>query len=138
MESPETIAAREREFHNRTFADHTRDSVAKFYAVDGSSNAFYERYLESHGADRRVLEYGCGPGSYAFFLAQRGAQVTGIDISDVAIEQAADRARKEGLSGCDFQVMNAESLAFPEGSFELVCGTGILHHLDLQKAAAEL
>jgi SAM-dependent methyltransferase len=131
-------AQREREFHNKTFADNTRDSVGKFYAVDGSSNAFYEQFLAAHGADRRVLEYGCGPGSYAFFLAERGAQVTGIDISEVAIEQAAARAQNEALHRCDFQVMNAEALTFAADSFDLVCGTGILHHLDLDKAAREL
>jgi SAM-dependent methyltransferase len=133
-----SIAEREREFHNRAFADGSRDRVSGFYVVDGSSNAYYERFLEEHGAGRRVLEYGCGPGSFAFFLAERGAEVTGIDISEVAIEQAAARARKERLRGCDFRVMNAEALAFPDGAFDLICGTGILHHLDLDRAGAEI
>jgi SAM-dependent methyltransferase len=34
--------------------------------------------------------------------------------------------------------MNAEELDFPDGSFEVVCGMGILHHLNLERAAAEI
>jgi SAM-dependent methyltransferase len=34
--------------------------------------------------------------------------------------------------------MNAEELAFPDGTFDAVCGTGILHHLNLEQAAAEI
>ncbi|MGJ5675433.1 MAG: class I SAM-dependent methyltransferase [Nostochopsis sp.] len=37
--------------------------------------------------DSRIIEYGCGTGSYIFSLAKNGAAlVTGIDISSVAIE----------------------------------------------------
>jgi SAM-dependent methyltransferase len=34
--------------------------------------------------------------------------------------------------------MNAESLDFEADSFDLICGTAILHHLDLNRALAEL
>ena len=34
--------------------------------------------------------------------------------------------------------MNAERLSFKDNSFDIVCGTGILHHLDLDKACREL
>ena len=37
-----------------------------------------------------------------------------------------------------FTVMNAENLQFSENSFDLVYGTGILHHLDLDRAYSEL
>jgi SAM-dependent methyltransferase len=34
--------------------------------------------------------------------------------------------------------MNAEQLNFPDSSFDLICGSGILHHLDLGKASSEI
>ena len=83
------------------------------------------------------MEYGCGPGSYAFDLAERGAHVIGVDISPVAIELARKNASTRGLD-IRFSVMNAESLDFPDGSFDIVCGTGILHHLDLARSLGEI
>jgi ubiquinone/menaquinone biosynthesis C-methylase UbiE len=127
----------EREFHNRAFSEDVRSSVGKFYSVIRSSRAFYERFLAERAPGARALEYGCGPGSYAFFLARQGAQVTGIDISETAIEQARAQARDEQLE-IEFRVMNAERLEFPDDSFDLICGTGVVHHLDLRAAFAEL
>lgn len=129
---------REKDFHNQSFGAGGRQEVARFYAVVRSSGAFYEQLLRTHSADRRVLEYGCGPGSYAFFLAKQGAQVTGIDISEIAIEQARERARREQLASINFQTMNAEALEFSDHTFDVVCGRAILHHLDLDKALTEL
>jgi SAM-dependent methyltransferase len=129
---------REREFHDRAFEDGRRAGVTEFYEVVRGSRRQYEEYLRSHAPGSRVLEYGCGPGSSAFSLAEHGAKVTGIDISPVAIKKAVDRARREGVRNAEFRVMDAENLEFEDGSFDLVCGTGILHHLDLKKAFAEI
>lgn len=131
---------RERDFHNSTFADHSREAAAKFYEVEREPmERSAELLLERGVTGRRALEYGCGPGSNAFLLAQRGAAVTGIDISEVAIDQARERAEAEGVSErCEFEVMNAERTSFPAESFDLICGTAILHHLDLGTAYPEV
>lgn len=130
---------REREFHDHAFGERTRASVGRFYSVTGSLESWYEEMLGAHARDARVLEYGCGPGSHAFHLARHGATVTGIDISPVAIDLARDRARAEGLEDrLDFRVMDAEHLEFDDASFDMVCGSGILHHLDLDRAYAEV
>ncbi len=129
---------REREFHDRTFGEGSRSVAGRFYSIEAPSRGFYEDFL-SQRASGEVLEYGCGPGSLAFFLAERGAQVTGIDISPVAIEQSRAKAEKLGVADrTRFEVMNAEDLQFEPGSFDLVCGTGILHHLELDGAFAQL
>jgi SAM-dependent methyltransferase len=132
-----TKIEREREFHNKTFGEGSRKSIDAFYAVVHDSRLCYEGFLLEHCQQRSVLEYGCGPGSYSFFLAQHGGRVTGIDISDVAIEQAAARARREQLD-ITYQRMDAEQLTLPDNSFDLVCGVAILHHLDLDKAFGQL
>ena len=134
----DTRYEREKEFHDHTFGGGGRSQVAKFYAVVRSSAAWYEEELRAHGRAARVLEYGCGPGSYAFFLARHGAQVTGIDISPIAIEQATERARREHLEAISFRTMNAEALEFADDTFDLVCGRAILHHLDLTTALPQL
>jgi SAM-dependent methyltransferase len=130
---PKDKQEKEREFHNKAFAEHTRRSTDAFYSVLLASRLFFEGQLVTHGAGKRVLEYGCGAGTYSFRLAREGATVTGIDISDVAIQQAADRAKRENLE-ITYERMDAEQLEFPDSTFDLVCGVAILHHLDLDRA----
>jgi SAM-dependent methyltransferase len=130
---------REREFHDRAFAEDVRASAKRFYAVNRSMLAWYEGALAERAEGARVLEYGCGPGSRAFHLARHGARVVGIDISPVAIEQASARGRAEGLEQqLDFRVMDAERLELDDDSFDVVCGSGILHHLSLARAYREI
>jgi SAM-dependent methyltransferase len=128
---------RERDFHDREFASNAPRPADRFYALTGRAFREYEARLMGR-APGRVLEYGCGPGSYAFRLTEQGCEVTGIDISPVGVRAAEERAKRENRTGCTFRVMNAEKLAFPDDAFDLICGTGILHHLDLQLAFGEV
>lgn len=127
----------EKRFHNKIFKDKTRSAVDKFYSVSNSSRRFYLDFLKRNCVGKRVLEYGCGPGSSAFFLAKNNAIVTGIDISDYAISLAKAYAEKQGAP-VEFHVMDAEHLGFEDNSLQLVCGSGIIHHLQLHRAFAEL
>lgn len=129
---------RERDFHNVAFSQGTRSGVERVYDLTTCSRTAYQHCLINCCQGKRVLEYGCGPGSRAFVLGHHGAEVVGIDIADVAVEQAMDRARRENLEQVTFQVMDAEALEFPDDSFDVICGTGILHHLDLKRSFAEL
>jgi SAM-dependent methyltransferase len=46
----------------------------------------------------RALDVGCGEGADAIWLARAGWQVTGVDISEVALERAAAGAREAGVT----------------------------------------
>lgn len=128
-------AERERDFHNAVFAEHGRAPLAKYYSVQRSAFRRYEELISKVPPGARALEYGCGPGSWAYFLARRGVRVDGIDISDVAIEKAREEAERQGVAElCTFQVMDAEAMDFEDSTFHLICGSAILHHLDLTKA----
>lgn len=133
---------REREFHDRTYGEGEYDvrPATRFYKVARAGYRFYEDRILEGVAGLRVLEYGCGQGSYAFDLAEAGAtHVTGIDISPVAIDLARKQAEEAGVSDrTDFTVMDAEKLDFPDDSFDRICGGGILHHIDLDKGYAEI
>jgi SAM-dependent methyltransferase len=106
-----------------------------FYAASGVRRE-YERKVLANCAGLRVLEYGCGTGSNAFALAARGAKVIGVDISNTAIELARHQAAAS--DNLRFQLGDAEALDFPPETFDLVCGTSILHHLDIERALTEL
>jgi len=55
-------------------------------------------HVRFESATPRALEYGCGTGPGACFLAERGMRVTGIDLSPIAIELARREADRRGLA----------------------------------------
>lgn len=129
---------REKQFHDVRYSDESirRQKVSKFYSITDSITKAYQQKLLDSSKNSKVIEYGCGKGSCAFKLAKNQAKlVTGIDISPVAIEAAKQQAVAENIDGnIEFKLMNAEHLEFGEGSYDLICGSGILHHLDLDLA----
>ncbi|MCS6849045.1 MAG: class I SAM-dependent methyltransferase [Anaerolineae bacterium] len=131
----------EQDWHDWRFAHpEERDrKISRFYRIAKSIRNHYEGALQAKCIGARILEYGCGTGSYAFNLARWGAkEVIGIDISQVAIDLASSAARQQELHSVQFLKMNAEALELEDDSFDIVCGTGILHHLDLGKALASI
>jgi SAM-dependent methyltransferase len=137
-EGDEQRLQREREYHDDRFAHDTRARAAKYYTDSSASRRAYQYLLDEIPSGAMVLEYGCGTGSAAFDLARRGVDVVGVDLSSVAITEAARAAASAGLHRARFEQMNAEALAFREESFDTVCGSGVLHHLELRSAFAEL
>ena len=136
----QTKQEREQAFHDHAFTDSIRAPVWGFYKVTGSSReAFREMLLAEGLSGKHVLEFGSGAAAQAFFLSGHDARVTGIDISPVAVEQGRRRAAEERLGDqIDFRVMDAEHLDFADQTFDLVCGSAVLHHLDLSLAYPEI
>ena len=126
----------ERAFHNAKFGGASEhESPDAIYELPRVAYRYFEEQVRPRAAGARVLEFGCGDSSYAVKLNQWGGTVTAIDISDEAIEETRRRVAEEGfLNSTTLLRMNAEELDFPEGSFDLVVGRAILHHLDLDKA----
>ena len=127
----------ERVFHNEVLFDSRRKHLNKYYLSASSAKSFYRKMVQLNGKGNVVLEYGCGPGSEAFLLADVSSKVFAIDISDYAIQMAKLQAELE-KKPIEFSIMDAENLLFNEGSLDLICGSGILHHLDLSKAYSEI
>jgi SAM-dependent methyltransferase len=78
---------------------------------------------------QRVLELGCGSGVYSVWFAERGATVTGLDLSEVMIELARNRARAHTVEA-DLRVGDiSKSLPFPDAEFDLVFTATVLHYV---------
>lgn len=128
---------RERAFHEAPFAHDGRDAQLKYYDAIGDCFEDYgARVAElARGAD--ILEYGCAYGANLRRLAATARSATGIDISDVAIEKGRKQARAAGLHNVHLHAMDAERMSFADDSFDLIFGSGIIHHLDIGHSLAE-
>jgi ubiquinone/menaquinone biosynthesis C-methylase UbiE len=106
------------------------DEAADAYAGMQAAGEDYYRYeffgpalLDLCGdvAGRRVLDLGCGAGYFSRRLAERGASVVGVDISQKQIEHAIRRG-VTGDHAIDYVVCDAAEIAdlWPSGSYDLV------------------
>ena len=95
-------------------------------------------YLSKH-RPYKILDVGTGSGFFAILLAKAGHFVEGIDLTESMIEQAKILAHSENLAGkVNFQVMDAENLAFASESFDMVITRNLTWTLpNPQKAYSE-
>jgi SAM-dependent methyltransferase len=107
--------------------------IGKLQKVFGSAHPGLQ-----HGFDRS-LEVGAGTGYFSLNLLRAGVvrDATCTDISPGMVRALNVNARRLGLTVKSARA-DAESLPFPGGSFDLVLGHAVLHHLpDLKRAFAE-
>lgn len=87
----------------------------------------------------RIVDFGCGSGANSVQLANRGAHVWAVDISEDLIRIASRRMAVNGREGgVQFIVGSAHDLPFPDSSIDIVFGIAILHHLDLKLVSREV
>lgn len=114
-------------------------SNMKFYSVTRSSEQYYFGWLRERCADRRALDYCCGNGEHAIFMAKHGANAVGIDISPEGIENCRLNAIREKVEQqTEFYVMDGEAMEFDNNAFDVIIEYGALHHLDYASAMSEL
>jgi ubiquinone/menaquinone biosynthesis C-methylase UbiE len=132
---------KEREFSEKFRENHAGAAMGnqKFYSVTRGSRDFFKEWLRQRCSGRKVLDYGCGDGMFTVWLAEQGADATGVDISGVSFPDAQKVADEKGVgSRVHFFEMDCEHMSFPDESFDFVMEGGVLHHLDLAAALAEL
>jgi SAM-dependent methyltransferase len=83
---------------------------------------------DTNGA--RALDIGCGSGTYSAWLAERGAQVVGLDLSSTMISLARARANERGveLGLCVADI--SRPLPFGEAEFDLIFTATALHYVE--------
>lgn len=100
------------------------------------SGYFMEKIGKLEGA--RILDVGCGGGLVAEQFAKRGAEVTGLDPSEGALQTARDHATANGLR-IRYELGKAEALPFSDGLFDAVVCADCLEHVgDLGRVIAQV
>jgi ubiquinone/menaquinone biosynthesis C-methylase UbiE len=116
------------------------DSHGAADAYDVFSPATNERLIDNFvrlsglPAGARVIDLGCGSGVFTNLLRRRGYQCVGVDLSPNLIAIA-----RANFSCIEFRTGDIERLPFPDGSFDGVLMSGVLHHLpERSRCAAEV
>ncbi|MBL9161734.1 MAG: methyltransferase domain-containing protein [Planctomycetaceae bacterium] len=123
--------------------DHALRGIARINAVSLTAEHLWRR-LKRIAAQRRlsrlsVLDVGCGNADVTIGIARRAAsaglrvEISGCDMTAVAIEAASDRARRAGLRNVEF--FQADALLDDlRGEYDAVVSSLFLHHLAEQDA----
>jgi 2-polyprenyl-6-hydroxyphenyl methylase / 3-demethylubiquinone-9 3-methyltransferase len=98
--------------------------------------------LHSPVAEKKIIDVGCGGGILAEALAQRGANVSGIDMGAAPLNVACLHALESGVS-VDYQQITAEEKAAQQpGEYDIVTCMEMLEHVpdpsSVVKACADL
>lgn len=94
-------------------------------------NPLRANFIDEHSpvAGRKVLDVGCGGGILSEALAQRGAEVTGIDMGEAPLGVARLHAEESGLT-IDYRQITAEALAEQgAGQYDIVTCLEMLEHV---------
>jgi 2-polyprenyl-3-methyl-5-hydroxy-6-metoxy-1,4-benzoquinol methylase len=93
--------------------------------TDGIPFSSIFNYAQYEG--REVLEVGCGMGLMAMCWAERGANVTAVDLNPTSVAQTERRFEVMNLSGTILEE-DARKLPFGDDSFDFAYSWGVLHH----------
>jgi len=79
----------------------------------------------------RVLEIACGTGRFTVMLAERGADITGLDISGPMLQEGRRKAQEAGVADTiEFMRGDAARLPFPDDHFDAVLAVRFFHLVD--------
>lgn len=88
-------------------------------------------YIDEHSpvSGKKLIDVGCGGGILSEALAQKGAQVSGIDMGEAPLAVAKLHAEESGLK-IDYQHATAEQVAADKpAEFDVVCCLEMLEHV---------
>lgn len=103
-------------------------------------NGYWQMYTWLCAQDlsgKRVLVVGCGFGDDAIRIAKLGAVVSAFDLSPDSLAIARAICEREKLT-VEFAQMPAETLTYPDASFDMIVARDILHHVDIPATMREL
>jgi ubiquinone/menaquinone biosynthesis C-methylase UbiE len=105
------------------------DLIAKLLGADRARRTLLDQAPLRPGD--HVLDIGCGTGTFAILLKQRGpsAEIIGLDPDPKALARARRKAERAGVS-VRFDQGFADALPYPTATFAAVFSSFMFHHLE--------
>jgi len=132
------INRREKEFHDELHILNKRRFQNKFYKAVYNLYEDFFNILKTKVQSKDVLDYGCGIGNVAEKVINfKPKKLVAIDVSGEAIKKAKSETKSKE-NKIDYRVENCENSNLTSDAFDIIYGSGILHHLNLNKSLKEL
>lgn len=109
----------------KDFYDATANEWADKWYADDTMLPLLQRFMSLFHRKPTVLDVGCGTGYESMRLANLGAQVVGIDISEASIQIA--RARNPA---CRFEIMDCLNIELPDMVCDGIVAIALLVHIE--------
>ena len=119
-----------REFYDRT--DYFGEGAAHLLDLESPFQRYrVEKVLEIYvpGREERVLDLGCGWGTFCWALASRVSEMVGLDFSQKSIELCEARLAESRLENVSFVCADARATGLEAESFHLVIAADLMEHL---------
>jgi ubiquinone/menaquinone biosynthesis C-methylase UbiE len=92
---------------------------------------YFDEFLSKFITDEdTVLDFGCGPGTFAVRAAGYCKSVTGVDITEEFVTVANDMFNTLGISNAEAVHVLPDRLPFEDGTFDALLMVDVIHHLD--------
>jgi 2-polyprenyl-3-methyl-5-hydroxy-6-metoxy-1,4-benzoquinol methylase len=114
------------------------DEIARLSGMHRGRVDRYDKFLAGlvPSDARELLEVGCGLGQLAARLAAPGRSVKGIDLSPEMIARA--KKLEDGSGGLQFLCGNFLEMEFPNGTFDCMISSAVLHHMPTELAVERM
>ena len=96
------------------WTDNEKWAEPKFYDLKGNS-------------DTKILDAGCGIGVFTRYYARKGFKVTGIDLTEKALEITKKSLDIYDLNA-ELVLGSVEKLPFEDNTFDYIVSNGVIHH----------
>lgn len=98
------------------------------WIIDQAQPALIAAVKKAEVRGPTVLDVGCGDGNNAIYLASRGFDVTGVDVSATAIKIAIQQAREANVNAT-FMTLDALKIGTLYKKFDTIIDFGLFHNL---------
>lgn len=108
------------------------DRIAGTEVTRWGHNNHYHKYLLKHlpGKIGSAIDVGCGTGEFTRLLAERGSEVTGIDLSDIMLSKALEKAK--GIKNVNYVKADFVEYVLRKEQYDCIASIATVHHLPME------
>lgn len=121
----------EKEYHDKFYEQESEGIFSSpiFLEVNKKySNFLIKNSILSH--EVHVLSIGSGDGKLEIEMSSLVKTITGVELSESAVQKAIKKAKEAKLKNLHFQAGDITEIDFDDDSFDVIWAPALLHHLD--------